>query len=227
MHRLFPPLLADEVEDLGSAYAWPERPCVRVNFVSSLDGAASVEGRSGGLGGAADKEVFGYLRSTCEVILVGAGTAAAEDYRPARVPVAVVSNRLSLAAGHRLFSPLAGSARPLLLTCAAASADRLAALAPHADLVNCGDEAVDLRLAIAELVARGFRRILCEGGPQLFGDLLAAGLVDELCLTVAPQLTSGPASRIALGPMLSVPARATLMSALENKSSLLLRYRLH
>ncbi|MEO5680872.1 MAG: dihydrofolate reductase family protein [Acidimicrobiales bacterium] len=209
--------------DLDEAYAWPAEPCLRANFVASLDGAASVEGRTAGLASGADRRVFAHLRATCDVVVVGAGTATAERYRPAPVPVAVVSASLSPSPGERLFTPGPGTARPLVLTCAAAPADRRAALAPHAEVVDCGGDTVDLALVRAELERRGLRRLLCEGGPRLFADLLAARLVDELCLTVAPVLASGPALRITRGLALSPPLGTTLVSALEEDGVLLLR----
>lgn len=197
-----------------------------MNFVSSLDGAASLDGRTAGLGGPADKAVFSHLRATCDVVVVGAGTATAERYGPTRVPVAVVSARLTPSPDERLFRPGPGTAAPIVLTCAAAPADRRAALARVADVVDCGDAEVDLHLLVAELASRGLRRLLCEGGPTLFAGLLAAGVVDELCLTVTPALTPGDAPRITCGPSLPAPRPATLVSALEEDSTLLLRYAL-
>lgn len=226
MRRLFPAAGPEEAADLHQAYAWPDEPCLRVNFVTSLDGAAALDGRSGGLGGPADKAVFSHLRATCDVILVGAGTATAERYGPARVPVAVVSARLSPSPGERLFTPGPATARPLVLTCAAAPADRRAALLAQAEVVDCGDEGVDARLVVAELHGRGFRRILCEGGPRLFASLLAVSAVDELCLTLAPLLVPGDEPRMTSGPPLPAPQPATLVSALEGDGSLLLRYSL-
>jgi len=226
VRRLFPAAGTVGEVDLDQAYAWPDGPCLRVNFVSSTDGAATVEGRTARLGGAADKAVFSHLRATCDVIVVGAGTASAERYGPAKVPVALVSARLSSSPDERLFLPTSDSVFPLVLTCAAAPADRRAALLPVADIVDCGDESVDLSLVVAELERRGFRRLLCEGGPRLFAGLLACDLVDELCLTLAPVLIAGEAPRISRGPSLGVPRPAALVSALEEESALLLRYSL-
>ncbi len=214
---------ADPV-DLHGAYAWPEVRCLRANFVATLDGAASVDGRTAGLATPADQAVFSHLRATCDVILVGAGTSSAERYRPARVPVAVVSARLSPSPDERLFTPGVGTAPPLVLTCASAPGDRRAALSRSAEVVDCGDEVVDLALVVAELERRGMRRLLCEGGPRLFADLLAADLVDELCLTITPLLTAGAAPRITEGLGLMPPVAARLLSALEEEGTLLLRY---
>lgn len=225
MRRLLPSPNAGVAEvDLDEAYAWPAQRCLRVNFVSTLDGAASLDGRTAGLATAADQAVFSHLRATCDVIVVGAGTASAERYRPARVPVAVISARLSPSPEERLFTPGAGMAPPLVITCAAAPVDRRAALSRCAEVVDCGGDAVDLGLAVAELERRGMRRLLCEGGPRLFADLLAVDLVDELCLTIAPLLTAGTAQRITAGLGLAPPVPSRLLSALEEEGTLLLRY---
>jgi 5-amino-6-(5-phosphoribosylamino)uracil reductase len=93
-------------------------------------------------------------------------------------------------------------------------------------VVDCGEDSVELDGVVAELERRGLRRVLCEGGPRLFASLLGAGLVDELCLTLAPVLTAGDGPRITLGPSLPAPQPATLVSALEAESALLLRYTL-
>ena len=227
MRRLLPdPAPAPGGVDLDEVYSWPRERCLRVNFVSSVDGAAALDGRTAGLGSPADKAVFSHLRATCDVVLVGAGTATAEHYRPAKVPIAVVSARLSPAPSERLFTPVDGSATPLVLTCASAPTDRRRALAAHAEVVDCGDGEVDLRLVVAELERRGLRRLLCEGGPRLFSSLLAVEAVDELCLTISPLLSGGAAPRITDGPPLQPPVDATLLSVLEEDATLLLRYSL-
>ena len=84
-------------------------------------------------------------------------------------------------------------------------------------------DAVDLRHAIDELAARGLPQVLCEGGPHLFGALLAAGLVDELCLSLSPVLVSGDAGRIATGVEVP-PQHMRLVHALPADEMLLLRY---
>ena len=224
MRRLVPdPAPGGGGVDLHEVYAWPDRRCLRVNFVSSLDGAAALDGRTAGLGSPADKAVFSHLRATCDAVVVGAGTATAERYRPAVVPVAVVSARLSPAPSERLFTPGEGTATPIVLTCAAAPADRRAALSRCAEVVDCGDGAVDLGLVVAELERRGLRRLLCEGGPRLFSSLLAVGAVNELCLTLSPLLTGGTAPRITDGGPVQPPAGALLLSVLEEDGTLLLR----
>ncbi|OHV40747.1 hypothetical protein BCD49_09015 [Pseudofrankia sp. EUN1h] len=231
-------------DDLDAAYAVPVLPLgtahVRANFVASADGAAEVDGRSGGLGGPADRRVFRTLRWLADVVLVGAGTARTEDYGPAVVPperreirvaaglapvppIAVISGSLEFDPAARLF---AAEVRPLLLTRASAPAERAAALREVAEVVVCGDERVELGVALAELVARGLPRVLTEGGPVLHGQLVGAGLLDELCLTIAP-LLGGPGH---LGIVAGLPwpsARTmTLRQLLEEDGELFLRYQL-
>lgn len=200
------PLDARSVE---SAYAHPPGE-LRANFVVTLDGAVEIAGQSGRLGGAADRELFATLRALADVILVGAGTARAENYGPAWLTperrerraergqpplptIAVASRRGDLDAGARLFAERRDTQpeppRPLVLTCGAAPEAKRRLLAEVADVRVFGDDAVDLPSALASLHPAGApARVLCEGGPGLFGDLVAAGLVDELCLTVSPLL---------------------------------------
>lgn len=237
MHRLWPQPYAADLDDaaLAAHYAWPgtprAAPYVRVNFVSSLDGAVTVDGRSGGLGTAADKQVFDLLRELADVVLVGAGTVRTEKYngvqrttrgRDTPPPVAVVTGRADLDPGSALFTDTV--VPPLILTVDSAPAERRAALA------DAGGEVVVLpRLTpdvlLAELARRGLDRVLCEGGPSLLGALQAADAVDELCLTVAPLLAGGEAGRIAQGPAGVPPRRMALVGALQADDALLLRYR--
>ncbi len=235
VRRLWPLPLLDEVDDaaLAAHYAWPDAsatPSVRVNFVSSVDGAVAVDGRSGGLGTAPDRVVFGLLRRLADVVLVGAGTVRAEDYggarRPTRgrstpPPIAVVTGSADLDPASRLFTDTA--VPPLVLTLDSAPAERRRALSAAGGevvvLPRLGPDAL-----LAELARRGLTRVLCEGGPSLLGALAAADAVDELCLTVSPLLVGGDAGRIAHGPA-GVPARAmTLAGALHDGDTLLLRY---
>ncbi|SEO02799.1 pyrimidine reductase family protein [Cryobacterium luteum] len=221
-------------------YRVPDRltPRVRVNFIASLDGAATHEGLSAGLNNADDKIVFDVLRLLTDVILVGAGTVRAEGYGgillpaddaawrvqaglAAQPPVAIVSGRLDLDPGHPVFSQAA--TRPIVLTHAAAPADRRAALAEVAEVIVCGEHAIDPHLLVAALTARGLPQILCEGGPHLFGDFVAADRVDELCLSLAPVLEGGSAGRIAVGA--DAAARAMeLKHVLRAGDMLFLRY---
>jgi riboflavin biosynthesis pyrimidine reductase len=228
-----PPQLWTDV-DLADRYAYPdglEAPWIRVNFVSSVDGAASVDGTSGALGSDADKQLFGVLRELADVVLVGAGTVRAEDYRGARhntrgraapPPIAVVTGSADLDPGSRLFTDT--RVPPIVLTLATAPADHRARLAAAgADVALLDGLTPDALLA--ELARRGLHRVLCEGGPSLFGDLVAADAVDELCLTLAPVLAGGTAGRIARGPEGSAARSLTLAGVLQAQDTVLLRYR--
>jgi riboflavin biosynthesis pyrimidine reductase len=233
-------------EGLLAHYAYPEgltRPMVRVNFVASADGAVAVDGVSGGLDAPGDAEVFGTLRELADVVLVGSGTVRAEGYRGVRTsddkvarrrargrgdvpPVAVVTTSADLDPAAGLFTDT--RVPPLVLTAAAAPAaarERLAAAGAEVVPVSGDDPAAtDPATILAALAARGLHRVLCEGGPALFGSLLAAGLVDELCLSVAPQLVGSGPGRIVAGPALDGPRRLSLTSVLAHDHGLMLRY---
>ncbi|WP_344388926.1 pyrimidine reductase family protein [Streptomyces vastus] len=234
--------------ELAAAYAYPEHgpggrePWLRANMVSTLDGAAQHDGRSQPISGATDMRIFGTLRGLADVVLVGAETVRQEGYRPARAredfaalreaagqgpapAIAVVSASLELDFTLPLFtSPLVPT---LLLTGAAAAPDRIAtAEKAGVQVVIAGDGmGVDPARAVRALGERGLHRLLTEGGPRLLGQLVAAGVLDELCLTVSPMLTAGDAQRIAGGPRVAVPRRFELTSLLEEAGFLFSRYR--
>lgn len=196
---------------------------VRVNFVASLDGAATRDERSGGLGGAADRRYFELLRRVADVVVVGAGTVRTEGYGPLVVsnprrgqPVfAIVTSSLELDPASAIFTQ--APVRPVVIT-----TERATGKSAFDDVIVTGSSRVDPAAMIEALRARGLRRILCEGGPTLFGDLVAADVVDELCLTVAPTLEAGDAPRIAHGA--AAPRAMTLASIHRSGSELLLRY---
>lgn len=212
-------LLPDPTDPIepAAAYADPRRrqagrPWVLVNMVASLDGATALDGRSGGLGGAGDKTVFGTLRSLADVVLVGAETVRAEHYGPPRRAgqrIAVVTRRAHL----DWSSDLLTSGQAVIVT----SEDGPEVPVPA---VRAGHGDVDLRAAIALL---GGAVVLAEGGPSLNAQLLAADLVDELCVTVAPVAVAGASQRLAMG--VSAPLRRfELTHVLEHDGELFLRY---
>jgi len=243
-----PELGPDDVSALAELYAYPAPPSaaprLRANMIESIDGAGSLNGRSGGLSGDADRLVFAVLRSLADVILVGAGTARAEKYRPVREqeiwpklrgegqqptpPIAVVTRGLSLDLGSPLVSGVNGGARTILLTTEAAPADRRKAAAAHADVVVAGRDMVAPSAIVQELAARGYRNVLVEGGPMLLRQIADAGLLDELCLTFSPVLEGGMAGRILAPPDASAAegpvARLRIAHVLEDNGSLLCRY---
>jgi riboflavin biosynthesis pyrimidine reductase len=223
-------------EALIDLYAPPPQPSLRVNFVSSLDGAGTLDGKSAGLSGPEDKRVFGILRMRCDALLVGAGTVRDEGYRAVRLDeerrrwrlehglseyptLVIVSGRADLDPEQAAIAD--APVRPIIVTTGGA---KTRGLDDKADVVRAGDERVDLIEAVRQLRDRGHAQILSEGGPRLFGSLTAAGLVDELCLTVAPLLTGPGAGRITAGPPTTTPENLTLRHALLADGQLLLRY---
>lgn len=226
MRRLLPD--PSETVDLRAAYAVDAERHVRVNFASSADGAVTVDGKSRGLSSDADREIFHLMRALADVVLVGAGTARAENYGGAREadgripPIAVVSRSLDLDPAARLFTDT--KVPPIVVTCAAAPADRRKSVEEIADVIVAGDDLVDVTDALDQLADRGLRHVICEGGPHLFGWLVAAGVLDELCLTVAPLVAGGRAGRIIAGleSQVTEPLRLTLV--LEDHGHLFMRY---
>lgn len=239
MRRLLPDP-ADAVDTLD-AYAVPrtDGPHLRVNMVSSIDGAAAVDGRVGVLSGTADGALLHELRSLCDVLLVGAGTIRAEGYGPIRLspddqdrraatgqrPVprlAVLTRSLALDLDAPVFTE--ATARPLVVTTEAAPRDLRDRAAAVADVVVAGEDEVDLARAVRELAGLGMPRILSEGGPHVLAAMYAADLVDELCLAVAPIVTAGGELRITAGPPLAPAVPMHLGHVLEKDEFLFLRY---
>lgn len=182
-------------------YAYPDvdRPWVRSNFVTTIDGAVADEsGVSASLGGAADHRAFTIMRSLADVVLVGAGTARVEGYGAvdpadldldlpgARVPrLALVSRSLDVPDRLR-------TKGVLVVTTSRADAGTVEDLRrADVEVLQHGEEEIDWPAVVDDLAGRGWRRVLCEGGPTLHGELIARGLIDDVCLTVAPVLTTG------------------------------------
>ena len=226
--------------DLAALYAYPPGLWLRANMVSSVDGAAHLDGVTRGLSSAADRHLFALLRTLADVIVVGAGTVRAERYAPVRQhelwpdlrpgrnptpPIAVVSARLDLDPSSRLIASAPPSARTIVITTAQAPAERRIPLDGPAEVIVAGQETVDLKAAITALAERGHRRILAEGGPRLLARIAAAGLLDELCLTIGPVLAGPGADRILAGATSAMaPQPLTLAHVLEDDGFLLCRY---
>jgi riboflavin-specific deaminase-like protein len=252
--RLLPPSPAATVERIVEELGLSElaertgaraggRPYLLLNMISTVDGRASIDGRSGALGGAADKQLFQGLRTAVDAVMAGAGTIRAERYRRlvrddrkrqirrerglAEEPLAcVVSERLQLPPSIPLFSE--ADARVVVIT---PSTETICGLDTKVDYIRAEhDGALDLRGALAQLRERlGVRTLLCEGGPHLNAQLLASDLVDELFLSLSPMLAgddpAGAALRIVAGASLDPPVALELVGAFEYDSSLFLRYR--
>jgi riboflavin biosynthesis pyrimidine reductase len=211
-----------ELDDAGlrQLYDHPKRDgtWVRANFITSVDGGATADGKSGGMAGPGDRLIFNLLRELADVIVVGAGTVRTEGYSGAQLGVAQRQRRQArgqsevprlaiVTKSGRLDRDMPVFTRtevpPLVLTCTAAVDETRRMLADLCEVVDCSGSdpgAVDEAAMLAILGARGMRGILTEGGPTLLGALIQRDMLDELCLTIAPILVGGLARRIATGP---------------------------
>lgn len=242
MRRLIPdPGETTVGEQLDSYRPWEqsheERPFVATNFAATVDGRAAIDGVSGPIGSDADTEMLARLRTRFDAVMIGAGTMRAERYgrvvgrqeereRRERLGLphdpltAIVSGRLDLPWDAPLFTE--GGGRVLVFT---ASEDEPPQTETSVDVVR-HEGGVDLAAALRHLRReRDVRALLCEGGPHLHGQLWAAGLVDELFLTIAPKLTGAEAPRILEGPSLPAPAELEPAWLLEHEGELFARYR--
>ncbi|MGC5249012.1 pyrimidine reductase family protein [Gordonia sp. DT219] len=215
---------------------------VRTNMVMSLDGAVSFRGRVGPLSSAADRALFYALRALSDVVLVGAATARVENYGPVELSGRLAALRAEhrwngaqpqprlaiVTASCRLPRRCLGvepSMRPIVITSGRADTSTVG---DDADVIVAGADEVDLPAALAELAAHGLRRVLCEGGPTLIDRLAETDLIDELCVTLTPQLTAealpvGNAATATVNPF-DAPHRYRLRHAVAHADDLFLRY---
>jgi riboflavin biosynthesis pyrimidine reductase len=235
----------DELDLAGRAAARADsRPYLLLNMISTADGRATLNGRSGDIGEVADKALFLELRTAVDAVMVGGGTLRSERYGRlvrderrretrrerglAEEPLAcIVSGRLAFGSEIPLLADPA--ARVAILTSSETSLTENCAAEIEYVRAAC-DGVLDLPAAMIELHERfGVRTLLCEGGPHLGAQLLANSLLDELFLSLSPKLAGGDAIsetlRILSGPELDPPVRLELVSALEHASHLFLRYR--
>ncbi|WP_375425395.1 dihydrofolate reductase family protein [uncultured Friedmanniella sp.] len=211
-------------DDLVRLYRYPGdgRRRLRTNFVSSLDGSVQgPDGRSGGLGTASDSYVFALHRALADAVVVGASTVREESYRSIDLQPwqSELRERLGLApypalviiSGRAQLDPVIaqpeqGEGGPvMIITTSGKPEDDLAPLRDAGIEVVESGSTVELAAALQVLGARGWSRLLCEGGPGLHRDLLAAGLVDELSLTLAPVAVGGQGMRSTSGDALDPP----------------------
>jgi riboflavin biosynthesis pyrimidine reductase len=235
------------VEQLGlweRSPAHPGRPRLLLNMVSTADGRATLGGRSGTISGAADRALFHALRAPVDGVLVGAGTIRTERYGrlitdpavralraerglPPEPLACIVSGRLALDGDTPLLQE--PEARVAILTSSAASLPPGGASVEYVR-PGAGQGQLDLAAALHELAERfAIRTLLCEGGPHLARELLAAGLLDELFLSLSPLLAGGEpaggeALRILAGTELDPPATLELLDVQRSDSYLFLRY---
>lgn len=240
MRQIWPDHVDLDEQQLEHLYTYPDqRRWLVVNYVSSADGAVEVGGRARQLSNPPDQKVLKLGSDLADVLLVGATTAMVEEFRGVHPdeatlerrrrhglrdvpPTAVVTTGKSLPSDAPVITEAATPT--LVITCAAAPVRKQKAWEEAgAELVIVGDDTVDLVAATEALADRGLSRIDCEGGPHLFGGLLAAGVVDELRLTISPLLVSGTHERIATGTPLD-PIDLKLASVLTEDDAMLVRY---
>lgn len=221
------------ITELASFYADPPDG-VRANMIFSADGAAAFGGRAGPLSCPVDQQLLKALRGLADVVLVGAGTARAENYGPVRLsdaqraarqregraappPIAVISRSGELPP-MLLSDP---DQPPILVTCAQGAGRRDN---DRRRVLFAGEASVDVARAIALLRAQGMRRILCEGGPTVLDELVEADAVDEICVTIAPKLAASQPVGQRLTSRLSAPVTMRLEHALVHDGYLFLKY---
>ena len=213
---------ARELDDgeLPQLYAYPDRDATwgRANFITSIDGGATADGKTGAMAGPGDRLIFNLLRDLADVIVVGAGTVRIEGYSGAQLGVARRQRRQArgqsevprlaiVTKSGRLERDMGVFTRtevsPLVLTCTAAADETRRLLSDLAEVIDCSGsdpDKVDETALLAMLAARGMHRVLTEGGPMLLGAFIQRNLLDDLCLTIAPYVVGGLARRIATGP---------------------------
>lgn len=250
LERLLPPgdpaTIPEVVEELGLSQTpadGPGRPRVMLNMISTADGRATLDGRSGPISDRADRQLFHGLRGAVDAVLIGAGTVRMERYGRI-IPDAsrrqerrmrgvseepmtcIVSRRPSLEDDVPLFGEPA--AHVVFLTPSEASLPSVPARVDYVRTAHAGR--LDLAAALVELRERfSVRSVLCEGGPHLACQLLAAGIADELFLTLSPLLAGGAppgseALRILAGSELKPPVELELIGVHSSDSHLFLRY---
>ncbi len=212
------------------------RPYVLVNMVSSADGAFAVDGRTKDMSSPSDERVFHLLRSIPDVILAGAQTVRTEHYGPPRVSTARQARRVARGQSPQptiavvtrslqldLSSPLFTESRPIVICPTDVDTTLVSEVA---DVVQAGEGDVDLTGALGQLRQRGVEIVLCEGGPTLNGALARQGLIDELCLTLAPMLVGGDFGAGILGrARLPMTLPLDLVQVLQDGGVLLCRYK--
>lgn len=199
----------DGARELAELYAFPTGEVhVRAMMNTTVDGAVTgPDGTSGSLRNPEDSFVFGVLRALADVVLVGAATVRAEDYRrpqgrrdlltPSRRPAGAGRPALAIWSGSGKLPSSLEPDRPTYLIAppeVAAAAGRRARI--PADQVIAASTAAQ---AISALAGRGYRGIQAEGGPTSLARLAAESLLDELCLTVTHRTVGGGSPRVMEG----------------------------
>ena len=236
----------NELEDSMAPYvvvdrSAPKHECwVTGHMVAGLDGTAAIDGKVGALSTGSDQTLFRQMRQIADVVLVGAETVRREGYglvrlsdeaqqqrerdgKPPTPPVAVVSGSLDLNWNLKLFTKAPEHAPTMVITSASADPDRLAEAKRHATVIIVGQDRVAPEHVLREFASRGYSVVLCEGGPTLLGEFVAADRLDELCLSIAP-IFGGDNLPVGLTPDGAGISSFELKSVLGEDDTLFLRY---
>jgi 5-amino-6-(5-phosphoribosylamino)uracil reductase len=215
------------MQELAQFYATSAPRWLRINMVLSLDGSyVGTSGSSRDLSSPEDLTVLLLLRALSDVVLVGAKTALGEKYqyrsirpelkfiRSSNPPFCIVSQSLDLPSSAPIFADQTHP--PFIITAHQDSPrwqENLSRLAQHANVHVVPKASLSgktIRTALTEL---GFNKIVCEGGPTLIATLLADAIVDELNLTISPNIVGSAAAAPALGELPKTLALGALAKA--------------
>lgn len=230
-------LLPDSHDELDLYYGDPPQG-VRANMIFTADGSAAFGGRTKPITDEADQVLLTHLRMYADVVLVGSGTVAAENYGPVKLGeqqvarrkaagfgdlprIAVVTGRGALEPSLRIFT--GDGPRPLIITSAYAADDN-PQLADLGDVVIGGEHRVEPPTMLAALREHGLTRVLCEGGPYLLASLIEADVLDDLCMTLSPYLAGSQPTTAQPASARIRPTRLELRHLLTRNGLLYLRY---
>ena len=219
------------------------RPWILLNMVNSVDGFISFEGRAGGLSGPADKNVYQIIRGLADIILVGAGTVRAENYQAPKTPegnlaelresrgqekrprIAVLSGELNLDPDMGLFAERHPADKPPLIYTKRESLKKNASqFTSSAEIVDFPEEELNVSRVLEDLLNKDAKIVVCEGGPNLNAHLLAAGVIDEFCLSVSPRAVGGEDPAVFLNQPVDSPTELSLDRILLEEEFLFCRY---
>ncbi|MFN8016325.1 MAG: dihydrofolate reductase family protein [Acidimicrobiia bacterium] len=238
MDQIWPTFI--ENIDLDIAYEVPEskNKFLRINMVESLDGVFTIDGRAKKLSSDIDRKTFQIMRQHADVLLVGADTVRKENYSAPKfndeikqkrkskgisphLPLALISSTANFDFESALFQ---GDEKTIIFTTNEAVSNHI----EHhkiAEFIGCGKDKVDLSNAVNVLIEKGYKNILCEGGPTINAQLLENNLIDELCLAISPQIVQGTTPTIFNGPVLNNPAKCKPTHMFTQDDFLFMRYR--
>ncbi len=213
------------------------RPWVLANMVAGLDGTTAVSGKVASLSTPRDAQLFKRLRGLADVVLVGAQTVRQERYGPIVLDddlaefrrtagrpaprLAIVSSSLDLDPTLPVFARATTEHPPIVIT--TSSSDPATLSSVPLEIVVAGQERVDMGAALQALASLSIEVVLCEGGPSLLGQLIAADLLDEYCLTIAPVVGGDPSPVVDTRDIDEV-AQFTLRHAYAEENTLFLNY---